>query len=100
VTAVVDRLTVLNPVGFPPVVTRKELAARLGTLAGKTVYLVDCRFDDSDVFLDQVRRWFAEHMPEVRTVVKPLSSVYLHDDPKTWEEIKARGHAAILGVGH
>src|SRR5262249_29570297 len=23
-----------------------------------------------------------------------------HDDPKTWEEIKANGHAAILGVGH
>jgi hypothetical protein len=26
--------------------------------------------------------------------------VYLRDDPMTWEEIKARGHAAILGVGH
>ena len=46
-----DRITVLNPVGFPPVVTRKEMAPRLDTLAGKTVYLVDCRFDDSDVFL-------------------------------------------------
>jgi hypothetical protein len=39
-------------------------------------------------------------MPDVRTVVKPLSSVYLKDDPTTWEEIRARGHAAILGVGH
>ena len=27
-------------------------------------------------------------------------TVYLVDDPKTWEEIRARGHAAILGVGH
>jgi hypothetical protein len=92
--------TVLNPVGFAPVVTRKELAPRLDTLAGKTVYLVDCRFDDSDVFLEQMRAWFAEHMPAVRTVVKPISSVYLRDDPATWEEIKARGHAAIFGVGH
>lgn len=94
------RVAVLNPLGFPPVVTRKELAPRLDTLAGKTLYLVDCRFDDSGVFLTQMAGWFAEHMPAVRTVVKPLSSVYLRDDPTTWEEIKARGHAAILGVGH
>jgi hypothetical protein len=33
-------------------------------------------------------------------VEKPISSVYLHDDPATWEEIKARAHAAIIGVGH
>jgi hypothetical protein len=95
-----DRIAVLNPLGFPPVITRKELAPRLDTLAGKTIYLVDCRFDDSGVFLGQMAAWFAEHMPAVRTVVKPLSSVYLRDDPATWEEIKARGHAAILGVGH
>ena len=95
-----DKVTVLNPTGFAPVVTPKNLAPRLDTLAGKTVYLVDCRFDDSDVFLEQVRGWFGEHMPAVRTVIKPLSSVYLRDDPTTWEEIKARGHAAILGVGH
>lgn len=94
------KISVLNPVGFAPVVTRKELAPRLDTLVGKTVYLVDCRFDDSDVFLEQMRAWFAEHMPAVRTVVKRISSVYLHDDPTTWEEIRARGHAAILGVGH
>jgi hypothetical protein len=94
------KVTVLNPLGFAPVVTRKALAPRLDTLAGKTVYLVDCRFDDSDVFLAQMQAWFAEHLPAVRTVVKPLSSVYLRDDPTTWEEIKARGHAAILGVGH
>jgi hypothetical protein len=47
-----------------------------------------------------MRAWFAEHLPAVATVLKPISSVYLVDDPTTWEEIKARGHAAILGVGH
>ncbi len=39
-------------------------------------------------------------MPGVRTVFKPISSVYLKDDPTTWEEIRARGHAAVVGVGH
>lgn len=93
-------ITVLNPTGFAPKVTRKQLAPRLSTLEGKTVYLVDCRFDDSDIFLRQMQAWFAEHLPGVKTVVKPISSVYLNDDPATWEEIKAKGHAAILGVGH
>jgi hypothetical protein len=94
------KITTLNPVGFAPKVTRKPLAPRLDTLEGKTVYLVDCRFDDSDIFLKQMQAWFAERMPGVRTVFKPISSVYLNDDPATWNEIKSRGDAAILGVGH
>lgn len=93
-------MTVLNPVGFPPKVSRRTPAARVDALDGKTVYLVDCRFDDSDIFLGQMQAWFAQHLPRVRTIVKRISSVYLNDDPTTWEEIKARGSAAILGVGH
>jgi hypothetical protein len=93
-------LSVLNPVGFAPRITRKALAPRLDTLDGKTVYLVDCRFDDSDVFLTQMQAWFAEHLPQVATRLARLSSVYLRDDPETWEQIRASGDAAILGVGH
>jgi hypothetical protein len=95
-----DKITVLNPMGFPPKVAHKPLAPRVDTLDGKTVYLVDCRFDDSDIFLKQMQAWFADNMPSVNTVFKPISSVYTKDDPETWEEIKARGDAAIVGVGH
>ena len=42
-----EKITVLNPVGYPPKVTQKQLAPRLESLDGKTIYLVDCRFDDS-----------------------------------------------------
>ena|SRR5437867_10037450 len=66
-----EKISVLNPTGFAPKVVQKDLAPRLDTLNGKTVYLVDCRFDDSDVFLKQMQAWFAEHMPAVRTVFKP-----------------------------
>jgi hypothetical protein len=95
-----EKIAALNPTGFAPKIIRRELAPRLGTLEGKTLYLVDCRFDDSDVFLKQMQAWFAEHLPGVRTVFKPISSVYLKDDPGTWEEIKSKGHAAVVGVGH
>ena len=64
------------------------------------VYLVDCRFDDADLFLKQMQGWFGEHLPGVRAELIRLSSVYTRDDPETWQKIKATGDAAIVGVGH
>ena len=94
------QMLVHNPVGYPPKVAGKALAPRLDTLNGRTVYLVDCRFDDSKILLAQVQAWFAERMPAVRTVYRPISSVYTKDDPATWKEVQEHGHAAIIGVGH
>ena len=95
-----DTITVLHPMGYPPTVTHKPLAPRLETLDGKTVYLVDCRFDDSDLLLKQVQGWFGEHMPSVTTQLVELSNTYAKDDPELWARIKANGDAAIVGVGH
>lgn len=94
------RITVHNPSGYPPKIEAKKGAPRPATLNGKTIFLVDCRFDDSVELLRQVEAWFAEHMPDVTTRMVQLSSVYKNDDPQTWERIKAEGDAAILGVGH
>jgi hypothetical protein len=93
-------LTVLSPVGTPPKISKKQAAPRLESLDGKTVYLVDCRFDDSVELLKQVASWFAANMPSVNTKIVSLSATYQKDDPKTWNEIKTYGHAAIIGVGH
>ena len=60
-----EKLTVHDPRGYPPKVTGKPLAPRLQSLDGKTVYLVDCLFDNSDVFMEQLHAWFAEHLPGV-----------------------------------
>src|SRR5262249_28656299 len=95
-----EKITVLNPVGYPPKIVKKALAPRLENLVGKTIYLVDCRFDDSVELLRQVQAWFSAHMASVATRIISLSATYQHDDPKTWEEIKANGDAAIVGVGH
>lgn len=95
-----ETIAVFNPMGYPPKVTPRPMAPRLDSLDGKTVYLVDARFDDADIFLAQMQAWFAEHLPSVTTRLVRLSSVYTRDDPETWAEIKAHGDAAIIGVGH
>ncbi len=95
-----DVIVTHNPQGYPPTITGKALAPRLERLDGKTVYLVDARFDDSDIFLEQMRGWFAGHLPTVRTKLVRLSGVYTRDDPQTWAAIQADGDAAIIGVGH
>ncbi len=91
---------VLNPIGFPARAIGKPMAPRLESLDGKTIFLVDCRFDDSGLLLEQVQNWFAEHMPSVTTRIVQKNRVYAQDDPETWTLIKNEGDAAIVGVGH
>jgi hypothetical protein len=95
-----ERISVLDPTGYPPKITAKPMAPRLGSLDGKTIYLVDPRFDDSGLFLRQLQSWFAEQMPSVNTRIVEMSSVYTKDDPQTWELVKANADGAVIGVGH
>lgn len=95
-----DKVRVHNPVGYPPAITQLPMARRRGSLEGRTVYLVDCRFDDSDVFLKQMQVWFQENMPSVNAVFVQKSGVYTEDDPRLFDEIKAKGGVAVVGVGH
>ena len=92
------RLTVHDPRGYPPKVTGKRLAARPQSLNGKTLYLVDCLFDNSDVFMDQLEKWFLERLPSVHVrTIKPKET--WSDDQQMRAAIASDGHAAILGVG-
>jgi hypothetical protein len=92
------KISVYDPRGFPPKVEGKRLAARLETLDGRLVYLVDCLFDNSAVFIEQLQQWLAEHLPAVRTkIIRPKESWV--DDPDMRAAIEADGDAAILGVG-
>ncbi len=93
-----ELLTVHDPRGYPPKVAGKRLASRLQSLDGKTVYLVDCLFDNSAAFMEQLRQWFAEHLPAIATrIIRPRES--WEDDPDMRAKIVADGDAAILGVG-
>ena len=93
-----EKITVHDPRGYPPKVEGKRLAPRLQSLDGKLVYLVDCLFDNSEVFMEELRQWFAQHLPAVNTrVIRPRESWV--DDPGMRAKIAEDGDAAILGVG-
>jgi hypothetical protein len=93
-----ELVTVHDPRGYAPKVTGKRLAARTEALDGKTMYLVDCLFDNSEVFMNELRDWFAGNLPAVRVkTIKPRESWV--DDPEMRATIVADGGAAILGVG-
>ncbi len=93
-----DLITVHDPRGYPPKVTGKRLAARLPSLDGKVVYLVDCLFDNSAVFMEQmrqlVRRASAGGRDAHHQAARELGRRRRHA-----REDRAEGHAAILGVG-
>jgi hypothetical protein len=94
----VDVVSVHDPRGYPPKVTGKRLAARLPSLDAKILYLVDCLFDNSAAFMEQLREWFAANMPAVATrIIRPRESWV--DDAEMRAKIAAEGNAAILGVG-
>ena len=93
-----SKITVMDPRGYPPKVEGKRLANRPESLDGKVVYLIDCLFDNADVFMEQLRLWFAEHMPAVETrTIRPKESWV--DDPEMRARVVEGGDAAIIGVG-
>ena len=53
-----EKITVLTPLGSPPSIKLKTMAPRKGTLEGKTVYIVDNIYPNSDVLLTEMEAWF------------------------------------------
>ena len=92
--------TVLNPTGYPPAIERKAMAPRPRSLNGKTIYLVDLTFDNGDVFLKEMQKWFARNMPGVKTVFRAKKGAYYTNDPDLWKEIKAKNAMMIMAIGH
>ncbi len=94
------KMTVLNPRGNPPAIPLVPMAPRLDTLDGKTVYLVDVRFEGGKSFLLEMMDWFAKNMPRVKTVFREKAGPYMDADPNLWAEIKGKGDAMIMAIGH
>ena len=91
--------------GGPPAVmmatppSSASFAKRLNTLDKKTVYLVDTGFGGGYQFMMQLQKWFKDNMPSVTTIRKRKpGNVFMDDNNELWEEVKAKGHAVVLGV--
>lgn len=94
------KLEGLNPKGTPPAIQLMPMAPRLDSLDGKTVWLVDTGFEGGGMLLQQVQLWFKQNMPTVNVIFRRKAGPYMEDDPALWKEIKAKGDAAIMAVGH
>ena len=93
-------ITVLSPMGKPPAIQMLAMAPRLDTLKGKTIYVVDDGFVGGDVLLNEIVAWFGRNMPEVKAVYRRKAGGFTADDPALWAEIKEKGDAMIMGMGH
>ncbi|MDR0310799.1 MAG: hypothetical protein LBJ21_04355 [Acidobacteriota bacterium] len=94
------KITVLNPLGQPPPIDKIPMAPRIGNLDGKTIYIVDIAFTDTHQLFTEMQKLLSEKYPKTKWEVRIKRGSYGDDDPKLWEEIKANGHAMIMGVGH
>ena len=98
------KMTVLNPLGKPPAIRQIPMAHRLDTLDGKTVYFVDVLFrgptGGGGSLLREMMDWFVKNMPKVKTVFREKTGSYFDDDPKLWAEIKEKGDAMVMAIGH
>ena len=75
------------------------MAERLGTLEGKTVYLVNTGFAGSREFLEEVQDWFTRNRPGIKTILKNKTTSMFTDEPELWKEIKENSDAVVFGVG-
>jgi hypothetical protein len=94
-------ITVMNPAVANKMVDRLPLSPRLDTLEGKTLYLVDIGWGGPQAapsVYEEIRAWFAENMPSVKTEVRRIKGSYESDDPALWKEIAQKGNAAFVGI--
>ena len=91
-------ITVLNPMGTPPPIEAKQMAPRLDTLEGKTIYFVNTGYIGTDRLMDVMVDWFKENYPKTNIAMARGSMTNI--SPEVMAEIGEKGDAAIIGLGH
>ena len=93
-----EKITVLNPMGTPPPIEAKQMAPRLDTLDGKTIYFVNTGYIGTDRLMEVMTDWFKANYPNTNIVMSRGSMTNI--SPAVMAEIGEKGDAAIIGLGH
>lgn len=92
------KVAVINPRGALPPIRLVPMAPRLDTLEGKTVYLIATSF--AVPLMPELQKLLTERYPQTTWVLKDKGGSYFADAPDLWAEVKQKGSAVIMGVGH
>jgi hypothetical protein len=92
------KITVLNPMGTPPPVTVKPMAEPLSTLDGKTLYLVNTGFVNTERLMEEYKKWFQANYPKTTIVDQRTGMSNL--TPALKKELQEKADAVIFALGH
>jgi hypothetical protein len=95
-----EKIVVMNPRGIQPEIRKIPMAKRPATLDGKTVYIVDVKYPNTKPFVESLLAALQAKYPKTQWIVRDKAAGYMDDDPNLWKEIKEKGAAAIVLLGH
>ena len=93
-------ITVLNPMGEPPPIQAKQMAPRLDTIDGKTIYIVNDGYPGSDILCAEMQKGFSEQFPNTTFVYKDKRGGMGGGDQALWAEMEEKADAMIIPLGH
>ena len=94
------KIVVMNPRGIQPDIRKIPMATRPATLDGKTVYIVDTKYPNTKPFVESLLAALQAKYPKTTWIVRDKVGGYMDDDANLWKEIKEKGAAAIVLLGH
>ena len=94
------KIVVFNPRGIQPEIRKIPMATRPATLDGKTVYVVDIKYANTQPFVNELMAGLKAKYPNTNWVLRQKLGMYMDDDPKLWAEIKEKAAGSIVLIGH
>jgi hypothetical protein len=92
------KITVLSPLGTAPPVTVKPMAEPLSTLDGKTLYLVNTGFVNTERLMEEFKKWFQANYPKTTIVDQRAGMSNLPAALK--KELQEKADGVIFALGH
>jgi hypothetical protein len=92
------KITVLTPLGTAPPVKVKPMAEPLSTLDGKTIYLVNTGFVNTDRLMAEFKTWLQANYPKTTFVDGRAGMSNLPAALK--KELQEKADGVIFALGH